>query len=78
MDAGKKYAKSKEGLRLYEAIRKQLPKNRSPSPLVQTKKDLLRKIEFCKNELKLHITSENHRMSEYKRQQIRELEKKLK
>jgi len=52
--------------------------NRSPTPAeIMRIEDLENQIEFVKKEIKIHIENENHRMIGHKKEELKELEKKL-
>lgn len=69
---------SKEGKADFKNTKKHQEKNRSPTPKPKlTKEEINTKIVFCKKELQIHITNENHRMIAFKKEEIKDLEKKL-
>jgi len=62
----------------FTELKKVKENNKSPTPNAKlTKDDILRKIEFCKYELKVHKENLNNVMIGFKTAEIKDLEKQL-
>jgi len=69
---------TKEGKNDFKITKKHSEINKSPTPKPKmTQEQIKLSLEFYKKELLIHIKNENHRMIAYKKEEIKDLEKKL-
>jgi len=66
------------GKSTYKKNKEAREKNKSPTKIRISQREIIDELEFAKKELKIHIENENHVMIAFKKDQIADLEKKIK